>query len=175
MPDLTFNTTAGQTIDRELVIAYLNTGTASTPVWSPLGRRVEDSSEAFDWGDSTVRDVLGKTWGKLSKPIITQTFDPSDLDSDDAAIVKVWNLAVKDHDARALSAQDMLIVHFYAGDASTPFAERCSACMIAPTGLGGAGGGNIGMPINITYGGNRTIGTASVSSETGAVTFTPAA
>lgn len=29
MADLTFNTTEGQTIDRELLIAYLNTGTSS--------------------------------------------------------------------------------------------------------------------------------------------------
>ena len=28
MADMTFNTTAGQTVDRELLIAYLNTGEA---------------------------------------------------------------------------------------------------------------------------------------------------
>ncbi len=31
MADLVFDTTEGQTIDRELFIAYLNTGTASAP------------------------------------------------------------------------------------------------------------------------------------------------
>ena len=36
MPDMEFNTTAGQTVDRELLIAYLNTGDESTPEWSPL-------------------------------------------------------------------------------------------------------------------------------------------
>ena len=49
MADLEFNTTVGQTIDRELLIAYLNTGTASAPVWSAIGKRVEDSSEEMDW------------------------------------------------------------------------------------------------------------------------------
>ena len=39
MADLEFNTASGQTVDRELLIAYLNTGTTSAPVWSPLGRR----------------------------------------------------------------------------------------------------------------------------------------
>ena len=34
MADMTFNTTSGQTIDRELLIAYLNTGESATPVWS---------------------------------------------------------------------------------------------------------------------------------------------
>lgn len=171
MADLTFNTTSGQTIARELVIAYLNTGSVSSPVWSPLGRRVEDSSSEYDWSEETLRDILGDTYATMKKPIITQTFDPSDLDAGDPALVKVWNLGVKDHDAQALAAQDMLIVHFYAGETATPFAERYASCQIIPTGLGGEGGGNIGMPLNVTFGGTRTTGTASKGSG-GVITFT---
>lgn len=44
MADMTFNTTAGQTVDRELLIACLNTGETGTPTWSPFGTRVTDSS-----------------------------------------------------------------------------------------------------------------------------------
>ena len=174
MADLTFNTTGGQTIDRELVIAYLNTGTSAQPVWSPFGKRVEDSSAAYEWSESTIKDILGQTWSSMRKPIVSQSFDPGDLDADDAALVKIWNLGVKDQDARALSAQDCLIVHFYAGTAATPFAERYSSCMIVPSGLGGAGGGNISMPIAVTYGGTRTVGTATKDAQTGAISFTPA-
>jgi hypothetical protein len=61
---------------------------------------------------------------------------------------------------------DMLIVHLYAG-----FGERYTGCMVKPSSLGGEGGGNVGMPLDITYGGERTIGTASVTG--GVVTFTP--
>ena len=172
MPDLTFNTPGGQTIARELLIAYLNTGTGAAPVWSPLGKRVEDSSTELDWESDISRDILGSTWGTLKKPTITQKFEPSDLDGDDTALVKLWNLAVKDQDAQALAAQDMLIVHFYAGESATPFAERFASCMIEVTGLGGEGGGNVGMPISVTYGGTRTVGTASRNAETGVVTFT---
>ena len=171
MADLTFNTEAGKTVARELLIAYLNTGTASTPVWSPLGKRVEDSSAELDWDSNNTRDILGATYGTLKKPIITQAFEPCDLDGADAAQVKIWNLAVKDQDAQALANLDMLIVHFYAGTASTPFAERYESCMVEVTGLGGEGGGNVGMPINVTYGGNRTTGTASKGTG-GAITFT---
>lgn len=171
MADLTFNTPAGQTIARELLIAYLNTGTSSAPVWSPVGKRVESSETAYDWSSETRRDILGGTYGTLRKPIITQSFDPCDLDSDDAGQVKLWNLAVKDQDAQALANQDMLIVHFYAGE--TSFAERYPNCMIEVTGLGGDGGGNIGMPINVTYGGTRQVGTATKDAQTGAITFTP--
>ena len=170
MADITFNTDSGKTIARELLIAYLNTGTTQTPVWSPVGKRVEDSSTEYDWDSETKRDILGATYGRLKKPTITQTFDPCELDAGDAAQVKIWNLAVKDQDAQALAAQDMLIVHFYAD--STSFAERYESCMIEVTGLGGEGGGDIQMPINVTYGGTRTLGTAAKDAQ-GVVTFTP--
>ena len=175
MADLTFNTDPGKTVQRELLIAYLNTGTSSTPVWSPLGKRVSDSSMEMDWSEDTLQDILGSTYTTLKKPTITQTFEPGDLDGGDAAQVKIWNLAVKDQDYTALAAQDVLIVHFYAGTASTPFAERYSACAIRPSGLGGEGGGTVGMPVDVTYGGTRTVGTASKDGTTGAISFTPAA
>ena len=120
-----------------------------------------------------MRDILGNTYGIMKKPKITQTFDPWDLDGGDEAQLKVWNLAVNRQDPQALSNQDMLIVHFYAGDVSAPFAERYASCMIEVTGLGGEGGGNIGMPITVTFGGTRTLGTATKDASTGAITFTP--
>ena len=174
MADYEFNTTEGQTIDRALLIAYLNTGTSSSsPTWSPIGKRVEDSSQEFDWSEETKQDILGSTYTTMKKPIITQTFDPCELDAGDEAQKKIWNLAIVKQDNNALSNMDMLIVHLYAGTANTAvFAERYESCMIKPTGLGGEGGGSIGMPIDVTYGGKRTIGTASVSA--GTVTFTPA-
>lgn len=175
MADLTFNTQAGNTIARELMIAYLNTGSSLAPTWSPVGKRVEDSSSEYDWSEETKNDILGQTYTNLKKPTITQTFEPGELDSDDTAQVRIWNLAVKDQDYAALANMDMLIVHFYAGTASAPFAERYSACTVRPTGLGGEGGGNVGMPVDITYGGIRTVGTAAKDSESGEITFTPAA
>lgn len=171
MADLTFNTTAGNTIARELVIAYLNTGTNVSPTWSPVGKRVEDSSTEYDWSEETRQDILGSTYTTLKKPTITQTFDPSELDAGDPALVKIWNIAIKDQDYAQLANMDMLIVHFYAGETATPFAERYESCTIRPTGLGGEGGGNIQMPLEITYGGTRTVGTASKGTG-GVITFT---
>lgn len=174
MADMTFNTTAGLTIAREMLIAYLNTGTSSTPVWSPIGKRVEDSSMEYDWSEDTIQDILGSTYTTLKKPTITQTFEPCDLDAGDAAQLKIWNIAVKDQDTQALANMDMLIVHHYAGTADTAvFAERYESCAVRPSEVGGEGGGNVGMPLDITYGGTRTVGTAAVSSG-GVVTFTPA-
>lgn len=171
MANITFNTTAGETIARELLIAYLNTGTNAAPVWSPLGKRTTESSEEFDWGEETSQDVLGNTYTKMKKPTITQTFDPWDLSGGDAAQERIYQLAVVEQNAQALTNQDMLIAHFYAGSGSSNFAERYSACMVKPSGLGGEGGGNIGMPIDVTYGGTRAVGTVSKGAD-GSVTFT---
>lgn len=171
MANITFNTEAGQTVARELMILYLNTGTPTAPVWSALGKRVEDSSMDIDWSDETIQDILGNTYSTLKKPVITQSFDPCLLDSDDTAIVYVWNLAVKDQNAQALANLDVLVVHFYAGTTGTPFAERYPSSMVRPTGLGGEGGGNMEMPVDVTYGGERQVGTAT-RDESGAVAFT---
>ena len=75
MAEYTWTTTAGQAVARELLIAYLNTGTNESPVWSPLGKRVEDSSEEYDWSTESKKDILGDTYGTMKKPVITQSFE----------------------------------------------------------------------------------------------------
>lgn len=170
MDDFTFNTNPGVTVARELLIAYLNTSTSDAPVWSAVGKRVEDSSIEMDWSTETKTDIFGNTYTTGKKATKTQTFDPCELDSADAAQLKIWNLAIKDNDVNSLLNQDMLIAHFYAGDEGSNFAERYTACAVLPTGLGGEGGGSVGMPIEVTYGGTRTVGTVTKDSS-GAVTF----
>lgn len=162
----TFNTVPGQTIARELLIAYINTSTTDTPAWKPIGKRVEDSSAEYDWQEETKKDIFGDTYASMKKPIITQTFDPSELDAADEGQKFIWDLAIVKQDAQALANCDMLIVHAYAD-----FAERYESCLVRPAAIGGEGGGNIGMPLDVTYGGNRTIGSATISGKT--VTFTP--
>lgn len=170
MADLTFNTTSGNTVERELLLLYLNTGTASVPVWSVIGKRVEDSSEELDWQRESKKDILGITYSSMKKPIITQSFDPCELDSSDTAQVKIWNMAIKDQDASSLANMDMLLVHCYAGTAGTAmFAERYAGCAVEATGLGGSA--TVGMPITVTFGGTRTVGTAAINA--GVCTFTP--
>lgn len=176
MADLTFNTPEKQTIDRAMQILYLNTAekatAAQTPKWSPIGKRVEDSSAEYDWQKDSKKDILNNTYTTMKDPIITQSFDPWELSNGDEAQLAIWNMAVKDHDAQALANLDILVVHLYAGTAgSAVFAERYDGAAIEVSSLGGAGGGNIAMPITVTYGGKRTVGTAAVSD--GTVTFKP--
>lgn len=170
MADMTFNTPAGQVVERKLLILYLNTGTATEPVWSTIGKRVEDSSMEYDWNDESKKDILGDTHSSMRPPIITQSFDPCEMDSGDKAQTYIWNKAIKEQDAAALCNMDLLVVHAYAGTADTAvFAERYPSSMVKPTGLGGSS--NVGMPIDVTFGGKRTTGSAAVTSE--GVTFTP--
>lgn len=169
MDNLTFNTAAGAVVERKLMILYLNTGTSEAPVWSPIGKRVEDSSAEYDWGEESKTDIFGDTYTTMKKPIITQTFDPCELDSGDAAQVKIWNQAIRDQDVSAMTNNDLLQVHAYAGEAGTGvFAERYPASTVKPSGLGGSA--NMGMPIDVTFGGKRATGTAKVAN--GTVTFT---
>lgn len=168
-----FNTADNQTIARELLLLFLNTGTKDMPVWSPIGKRVEESSMELDWQRESKKDIMGNTYNTMKKPVITQTFEPWELAKGDTAQEKVWQLAFVEQNAQALCNMDVLVVHAYAGTANTAvFAERNASSSIEVTGLGGAGGGNIEMPITVTYGGERTVGTAKM--ESGTVTFSPA-
>lgn len=171
MADLEFNTTEGQTIARELLIAYLNTGNSATPAWSAIGKRVEESDEEMDWSAESTQDILGSTWTTMKKPVITQSFDPLPLDAGDAAAVKLWNLGVKDQNAQALANMDMLIAHYYATSGESNFAERYSGAAISVNRIGGTGGGNLEIGFDVTYGGTRTLGT--VTNTAGSVKFTP--
>lgn len=164
MADYAFNTAENQTIAREQLLLYLNTGAKNAPVWSLIGHRVEDSSMELDWQKESYTDIVGATRNTMKKPTITQTFEPWDLTGGDAAQKKIWDLAFVQQNPQALCNLDMLLEHRYAG-----FAERYDSSAVEVTGLGGAGGGNIGMPINVTFGGNRTVGTVTVAD--GSVTF----
>lgn len=171
-----FNTTAGETIARELLVAYLNTGTSAAPVWSPLGIRTTDSSEEYDWGEETNQDIMGNTYTTHKKPTLTQTFDPWELDSRDAAQQLIYQYAVIEQNHTALANMDLLIAHYYttaSGSTGGNFAERYNSCSVRPSTLGGEGGGTISMPIDVTYGGTRSTGTVKKGTD-GTITFTAA-
>lgn len=167
-----FSTPAGQTIDRQLYLCYGNSGTAEAPKWGLLGKRVEESAAEMDWGEETKQDILGDTYTTMKKPVISQTFDPCELDSGDEYQQYIWDLAVVQQDAAAMCNQDLLRVHLYAKDnTGGAFAERFHSCMVKPQSLGGAGGGTLTMPIDITFGGEREVGTAIVGADK-SVSFT---
>ncbi len=170
-----FNTPAGQTVERKLYLCCGNSGTAEAPKWGKLGKRVEDSSAEMDWSEESKQDILGGTYTTMKTPVISQTFDPCELDPGDEYQQHVWQLAVVEQNASALCSQDLLRIHLYAVDEQgRAFAERFPSSMVKPSGLGGEGGGSLTMPIDVTFGGVREVGTASVAAD-GTITFTPQA
>ena len=170
-----FNTPAGQTVERKLYLCCGNSGTAEAPKWGKLGKRVEDSSAEMDWSEESKQDILGGTYTTMKTPVISQTFDPCELDPGDEYQQHVWQLAVVEQNASALCSQDLLRIHLYAVDEQgRAFAERFPSSMVKPSGLGGEGGGSLTMPIDVTFGGVREVGTASVAAG-GTITFTPQA
>lgn len=170
MADYTFlNPDTDQALDRDLLIAYLNVGEKATPKWAPIGCRVESSNEERDWQRESKKDIMGHTHNSMKKPITTQSFDPWPLAGNDAAQKKLWELAIANEDATALSNMDIMVVHKYVTVGSAPFAVRNDACSVEVTSLGGEGGGSLDIAVTVTYGGTRTIGTATVSGDS--VTF----
>lgn len=164
----------GVSATRDMMIAYLNTGTVEAPVWSAMGTKVTDSSIEYDWSMETITDILGVVHTKAKTAQMTQSFADSEIVAGDAVMNHLSNLAIVQKDASVLVNQDMLIVHFYLKDENgAPFAERYPASAVIPTTTGGEGGAPLVSTIDVTYGGVRTIGTAATAD--GAVTFTPEA
>lgn len=162
----------GVSATRDMMIAYLNTGTADEPVWSAMGTKVTDSSIEYDWSMETITDILGVVHTKAKTAQMTQSFADSEIVAGDAVLNHLVNLAVVQKDASVLVKQDMLIVHTYlkSEDGGT-FAERYPASAVIPTAIGGEGGAALVSTIDVTYGGERTIGAATVDG--GVVTFAP--
>lgn len=170
MAQTNFNTPAGSKVERKLLILYLNIGTAGSPIWRAVGKRVEDSSMEYDWGEEAKTDIYGETYATTRRPIISQTFEPCELDGGDAAQLRIWNRAIRAQDVAAIANNDLMVVHAYAGDPDTGvFAERYMSSMAKPAGLGGSS--HIGMQLDVTFGGKRVTGTAAISSD--GVVFTP--
>lgn len=170
----TMNTPAGQTADRKLYLCCGNYGTYAAPKWGRLGKRVEDSSAEMDWSDETKTDILGDTYSTMKTPVISQSFDPCELDSGDDYQQLLLKLAVVDQNPAALCNQDLLRIHLYLTDENgNAFAERYPASMVKPSELGGEGGGALEMPVDVTFGGTREVGIASVAAD-GTITFTKA-
>lgn len=170
-----FTAPAGQTIERRLYLCCGNSGTYEAPVWGRVGRRVEDSSAEMDWSEESKKGIYGDTFNTMKAPIVSQSFDPLPMEGGDAFMQHIWELAVVNQDAPALCNQDLLLIHLYAEDADgNVFAERYPASMVKPSSLGGPGGGDLEMPIDVTFGGEREVGTAAVAAD-GTITFTKAA
>lgn len=152
--------TPGQPVERRQYLVYGNAGTYESPKWNVMGKRVESSSAEEDWSEESITDILGDTYPSMKAPITTQSFDSCPIDPGDEYQAKLVQLYVVERNAPALVSQDLLRVHAYLTTDGNEyaFAERFPSSMVKPTGLGGDGGGDLTMPVDVTFGGTREIG-----------------
>jgi len=171
MADVTnFNLAAGTKAERKLLLTCVNVGTTETPEWEILGVGVEDSSIEFNFEEEVKTDILGRTTVTISKPQRRQTFEPFTIMDGSKLQVKLYNI-IRHERWSELSNMDMLLIHTYVGTAGAYEAERFIGSAINPQSLGGSG--TLDMPIDVIFGGEHILGTASITG--GTVTFTPAA
>lgn len=165
---------SGESAVRHMLVTYLNTSeTAATPAWNPMGLKVTDSSINYDYNPETKKDILGGVYTTAQEPEMTQSLSGNEVVGGNEVMEHLLNLAVVEKNHAALVNQDCLIVHTYLKDTNgKAFAERYQGCAVLLTTDGGEGGGMLVSDIEITFGGTRTTGTASVGSD-GTVTFTP--
>lgn len=162
----------GISATREMMITYLNTGSADAPVWSAMGAKVTDSSVDYDWAVESSTDILGNSYSSAKTAQMSQSFGSSEIIAGDEVMEHLVDLAIVQKNAAMLMKQDCLIVHIYLQDESgATFAERYPASAVLPVTIGGEGGGALVTDIDVTYGGARTKGTAKKVD--GAIQFTP--
>ncbi len=161
----------GEAASRDLMIAYLNTGTTEAPVWSAMGSTVEDSSVEYDYSQESKTDILGVTRTTAKSPKLNQSFSGGNLLAGDAVLNHILDINVVRRNVAEALNQDCLIVHLYlTDDKEQAFAERWKSSSVLLTSNGGAGGDMMASDIDVTYGGEREVGTATVTN--GVVTFT---
>lgn len=175
MADIKFkDETSANPYDRATLMAFINVATSpETEDWAPLGIRATSGDHSYDWQSESSTDIWGNIYSSMKKPIVSTSLDPWPLTGNDKAQKHIWRLAVAEQDHVKLSGQDILIVHSYAtvGDAAANFfSERYDASMVAVTRIGGDGGGLLTDGCDVTFGGKRTVGKATLSD--GAVTYT---
>lgn len=162
----------GVSATREMMITYVNTGTAEAPVWAAMGAKVTDSSIEYDWSIENNTDILGNAYTSAKTAQMSQSFSGNEIIAGDSVMNHLVDLAVVQKDAAKLVNQDCLVVHLYLQDENgKTFAERYPASAVVPTTIGGEGGGALVTDIDVTYGGVRAVGTAE-KTESG-VNFAP--
>ena len=158
---------SGESPLREQIVTYLNTTASEQPVWSPMGRTVEDSSIDADYSEDSKTDIFGTVWNSAKKPKREQEFSDSNLLAGDAVMNRVLDLCIVQQNMAELQNQDCLVVYLFLQDSSgKAFAERYPNSTVLMTSIGGPGGEKAVTGIKVSYGGERVTGTFDKTTKT---------
>ena len=176
------NATAGQKIEREKLLTFVNVGTnynrtsMSATVgmdFVPLGKGVEDSALEFDMEVNSVHDILGNTVTTVGSFTTTQTFDPCYAEKG-STLHKKMNTYLAEKNYAKFSQFDVLVVKtFWVKEITTgnyyAVAELHTDCDVHPTSLGGQD--YVNMPLSVTLSDDKILGWAKYNKSTKTVTF----
>mgnify|MGYP000239484248 FL=1 len=158
---------SGESPLREQIVTYLNTTASEQPVWSPMGRTVEDSSIDADYSEDSKTDIFGTVWNSAKKPKREQEFSDSNLLAGDAVMNRVLDLCIVQQNMAELQNQDCLVVYLFLQDSSgKAFAERYPDSTVLMTSIGGPGGEKAVTGIKVSYGGERVTCTFDKTTKT---------
>ena len=158
---------SGESPLREQIVTYLNTTSSAQPVWSPMGRTVEDSSIDADYSEDSKTDIFGTVWNSAKKPKREQEFSDSNLLAGDAVMNRVLDLCIVQQNMAELQNQDCLVVYLFLQDSNgKAFAERYPNSTVLMTSIGGPGGEKAVTGIKVSSGGERVTGTFDKTTKT---------
>ncbi|MBQ9428616.1 MAG: hypothetical protein IJU41_03620 [Clostridia bacterium] len=152
-----FNVSAGQKVERKLLVTAVNVGTSTQPEWQIVGTGIEDSSIELNPDVQTVTDITGVTETTVNKLEPKQGFDPFTVRGGSKLAFKLWDIW-KRKAVSEFSQFEVLIAYGFVDGATTGTfeAEKHTGCTISVTSIGGSA--FVDMPIEISYSNDVTLG-----------------
>ena len=167
---MSLNLPAGERAQRKTLITvaeWTSTGALEQNTREILGVRTEDSSIEFNPDVGTMTDILGTTYTDVNKTEPQQSFDPFYVIGGSKLAEYLVNAALS-NDIQAYNGKFTIyiIAAFISDEVSTPIKYRAikhTGCSIIPQSIGGDS--YTGMPIEVHYSNNITIGSVNKLSD----------
>lgn len=151
---------------RKLFTVWVNTGTTGAKVWECVGAGVEDAAMEFNPDVTKTTDILGVTRTKLNKLEPELALDPMTLRGGSALQFKLFEQFRNNQLAEMCNYEVMLVYGFVDGATTGTYeADLYPASSVIPQSLGGSA--YTDMPITISPGGSKLLGTATAYLPTG--------
>ena len=173
MAEIKLNLKPGDRAQRKtlITVAEWTPDSATEPIREILGARTEDSSIEFNPDVATSTDILGITYTDVNKTEPNQSFDPYYILGGSKLSEYLVQAALENDIQKYNGKFTVYIIAAFINDgvkgvddASSYKAIKHSGCSIIPQSIGGDA--YTGMPIEVHYSNNITVGTVNELSDT---------
>lgn len=157
-------------LERKHLLHYIDaTPTGQTRSWFLLGKDIEEMAVDLGVDVEVVKNILGETSVKDNgyQPVMEAT--PFYANPDDAIYEFIRDIALQRKKGDACKTKILEIIIDVTGTTTSSYLAFTEDVVIKPTSYGGGTEG-VNIPFNIYFDGNRTKGTATITS--GVPTFT---